>query len=74
MKAPTRATLIIIGVALLALSLRACAGTSTMGYTLGALELTLGRVETCEKHILAHKEEMRKIRARLRALENPQGE
>ena len=74
MNTPTRATLIIIGVALLALSLRACVGTSTMCYTLNALELTLGRVETCEKHILAHKEEMNGIRARLRALENPQGE
>lgn len=66
--------IIAAGIVLLAASFYVNRERSTMSYVIEGLGLTLGRVETCEKHILAHREEMKRIRARLRVLENPQGE
>lgn len=70
MSTPTK-IIIVIGIVLLAASFYVNRGRSTMSYVIEGLGLTLGRVETCEKHILAHEEEMKEIRARLLMLENP---
>ncbi len=72
MTIPTKLMILVLA-AWIALGVSSCDRKSTLSYILEALELTLGRVETCEDHILAHKEELREIRVRLRTLENPPG-